>query len=311
MKIYDCFTFYNELELLDLRLHLLAPYVDYFVLVEANVTLRGEPKELFFTKNRKQFVDFSDKIIHLVMRVQEKDTRPNDWSIEKAQRNYIQHGLDNCADDDIVIISDADEILNPKILQNLHNNDLHCKTNLHKLHRIFRKRKDKAAAYVKYMKLLYQYTQDKCINEILWDASIACAQKHYYYFMNYLHPDKWYGSVISLYKNMKTPQTLRNLRRRLPILSNGGWHFAYMGGIDRILAKINSTVDETPNSTQNKKYDEEYVKMQLKRGSLMYGYQNTEENVFSLIKNTAIGIEDIETFARKYPYMFFDETVKM
>ncbi len=41
MKIYDCFTFYNEFELLELRLKLLAPYVDYFVLSEANVTLRG------------------------------------------------------------------------------------------------------------------------------------------------------------------------------------------------------------------------------------------------------------------------------
>ena len=48
--------------------------------------------------------------------------------------------------------------------------------------------------------------------------------------MNNQYTDKWWGSVISFYKNMKSPQDLRDVRRHLPVLNNGGWHFSYMGG---------------------------------------------------------------------------------
>ena len=48
MKIFDCFTFFNELELLELRLKMLSPYVDYFVLVESNITFRGDSKTFLF-----------------------------------------------------------------------------------------------------------------------------------------------------------------------------------------------------------------------------------------------------------------------
>jgi len=65
MKLYDCFTFFNELELLDLRLMTLNDVVDFFVLVEANRTHTGAPKEFIFEKNKDMFAEYLDKIIYV------------------------------------------------------------------------------------------------------------------------------------------------------------------------------------------------------------------------------------------------------
>ena len=65
MKIYDCFTFFNELEILDLRLKELNNHVDYFVLVEATLTHTGKSKDLIFEKNKNKFSEYLDKIIHI------------------------------------------------------------------------------------------------------------------------------------------------------------------------------------------------------------------------------------------------------
>lgn len=307
MKIYDCFIFYNELEILELRLALLAPYVDYFVLVESDTTHRGDKKQLYFDEQKGKFAEYKDKIIHIKMNGTIKGTVPNDWSIENTHRNYIEKGLVNCSPEDIIIISDADEIPNPQILQRLKNGTLQSKQAISKLHRVFRKRKDKLAAYGKYIKILNKFCRNKSVNDILQDTPLAFFQDHYYYFMNYKHPDKWCGSVISLYKNMDNPQHLRDIRRRLPVINNGGWHFAYMGGMERILLKVNSTVDENPTALHNKEYDVDYIKKCVNRGSLIYDYQNDEENIFSLDDINEIGIPNIEKFAQKYPYLFWND----
>lgn len=67
LKIYDCFTFFNEIELLKIRFEELYNVVDKFVLVEATQTFTGEPKELFFLKNKNLFSKYEDKIIHVVV----------------------------------------------------------------------------------------------------------------------------------------------------------------------------------------------------------------------------------------------------
>ena len=66
--IYDCFTFFNELDLLEIRLNVLKDVVDKFVLVESVKTFTGRDKELFFEKNKDRFAAFADRIIHLVVR---------------------------------------------------------------------------------------------------------------------------------------------------------------------------------------------------------------------------------------------------
>lgn len=308
MKIFDCFTFFNELELLELRLKILSPYVDYFILVESNITFRGEEKPFYFNPNDSIFQPYIHKIIHLKYENKPQLTKPNDYSLEIQQRNYITKGLEQsntCQENDIIIISDLDEIPNPDILRQLKTNSISTKNNVLKLHRIFRKRKNKFIAYSKYIQLLLNYYQNNSILDILEITPLSFSQNHYYYYINYLHPDKWYGSVISFYKNMQTPQNLRNLRRRLPIIKNGGWHFAYMGGIERILKKVNSTVDENSNRRYNKIYTEKYIKECLNNGSLIYDYQNQDKYVFSKISIENLKIPNIKEFINKYPKFYF------
>ena len=67
MKIVDCFIFYNELEMLNYRLNLLNPYVDYFIIVEAHQTHVGKDKPLFLKENAEKFKQFNDKIIHVIV----------------------------------------------------------------------------------------------------------------------------------------------------------------------------------------------------------------------------------------------------
>ncbi|MFA6665763.1 MAG: beta-1,4-N-acetylgalactosaminyltransferase, partial [Armatimonadota bacterium] len=65
MKVYDCFTFFNELELLELRLKLLNDVVDYFVLVESNKTFKNKDKEFVFEANKSMFEEYLAKIIYI------------------------------------------------------------------------------------------------------------------------------------------------------------------------------------------------------------------------------------------------------
>ena len=123
-KIVDCFTFYNELELLKYRLTILNDCVDYFVLVEATHTHVGKIKPLFYQENKELFKEFNHKIIHIVVD-DFSHKYPNinienreQWNNEIFQRNCIKRGLDklNLNDEDIFTVTDLDEIPDPKIL---------------------------------------------------------------------------------------------------------------------------------------------------------------------------------------------------
>ena len=108
--VYDCFQFFNELDILKLRLHVMAPVVDKFVISEATETFSGMKKPLYFDENREMFAEFADKIIHVVVDdTPEGDTHDRDT----FQKNAVGRGLKGCMDDDIIIFSDLDEIPNP------------------------------------------------------------------------------------------------------------------------------------------------------------------------------------------------------
>ena len=109
-KIFDCFSYWDEDLLLDLRFHLLNDIVDYFVVVESNKTWQNNSKELKFNINK--FQKFRNKIIYIP--VTDMPSGSNPWEREHFQRNCITRGLNNSKDDDFIIISDADEIPNPK-----------------------------------------------------------------------------------------------------------------------------------------------------------------------------------------------------
>ena len=108
--LVDGFMFYNELDVLELRLTILDEYVDRFVLVEAEVNHVGGPKELFFQKNKERFAKWLPKIEHIIVRADEAPTDTNPWSREKYQRECIRRGLQGVSDDSIIMISDVDEI---------------------------------------------------------------------------------------------------------------------------------------------------------------------------------------------------------
>ena len=116
--VIDCFPFFNELDVLEIRLNILKPYVDKFILVEANQTQSFQSKPFYFEENKERFADFLDKIIHVKM---EEGVVKEKWSLENFQRNYILKGLSELSlkKDDIIGISDVDEIWNPLFLNDI------------------------------------------------------------------------------------------------------------------------------------------------------------------------------------------------
>jgi beta-1,4-mannosyl-glycoprotein beta-1,4-N-acetylglucosaminyltransferase len=92
MKIVDCFTFYNELTLLEYRLATLIDVVDHFIIVEANQTHMGKPKELYYSNNMERYAKFSHKIIHVVVDLPHTEglntVRNDQWRNEEFQRNF-------------------------------------------------------------------------------------------------------------------------------------------------------------------------------------------------------------------------------
>lgn len=115
--VYDCIPFFNELDILKLRLHILNPIVDWFVIEESTVTFSGQPKELCFEKNKEMFQEFLPKIKYIVV-----DDSPAELSTherDKYQKNALIKGLKDAGDEDILILSDVDEIPNPKVLKQI------------------------------------------------------------------------------------------------------------------------------------------------------------------------------------------------
>ena len=122
--IYDCFPFHNELDVLDIRLHELSPVVDRFVIVEATRTHQGAPKPLYFDENKALFKEFASKINHVVIDFpQQIDNRfgrrrNQIWAREYHQRDQIGLGLGTATADDLIIVSDMDEIIRATTLRN-------------------------------------------------------------------------------------------------------------------------------------------------------------------------------------------------
>lgn len=107
-KIQDAFIFYNEIELLEIRLYELAPVVDEFVIVEGAQTFTGQNKPSLFMQNRDRFEAYLPKIRHVIVEDWPED--PNPWAREFHQRNALIRASDHLEDDDLIILSDVDEI---------------------------------------------------------------------------------------------------------------------------------------------------------------------------------------------------------
>jgi len=127
-EVYDCFIFFNELEILKLRLNELYNYVDKFVIVESTRTFHNDPKPLHYLDNKIHFNEFNDKIIYIIVDDMPSATDP--WVNEIHQRNSISRGLARCRDYDIILVSDVDEIPNPDVIDYYKNNHLYSIKNL-------------------------------------------------------------------------------------------------------------------------------------------------------------------------------------
>jgi beta-1,4-mannosyl-glycoprotein beta-1,4-N-acetylglucosaminyltransferase len=115
-RVFDCFPFFNELDVLEIRLAELDPLVDYFVIVEATQAFTGKPKPLYFADNRERYDRYAHKIIHVVVDDLPLDA-PTHWIRESHQRDAIMRGLGEARPDDRILISDCDEIPKPEMLR--------------------------------------------------------------------------------------------------------------------------------------------------------------------------------------------------
>lgn len=120
MKKYDCFTYFNEKDIVSLRFDELADYFDFFIVVEANQTFTGKPK-LYHFDNLNLSPSLREKIIRL--KVEFPYPEMTAWEREVFQRNEIARVLDYAEPDDLILISDADEIPNTEKLLGLENLD--------------------------------------------------------------------------------------------------------------------------------------------------------------------------------------------
>ena len=124
MAIYDCFQYFNEDHIVDLRLNILNEYVDYFVISESTKTHQGKDKKINFDITK--FSKFKDKINFVVADFKEninfKNHTGGESPIEQHQRNSLIEGIKDASSDDLIILSDSDEIPDLSKLSLIKNN---------------------------------------------------------------------------------------------------------------------------------------------------------------------------------------------
>ena len=227
MKIFDCFMFYDEELLLDIRLNILDQYVDFFVIVESEYFHNGKKRKLKFDINK--FKKFENKIIYIIhknepdgiINLNDKDNEDtksyklilNAHLRENDQRNHISEGLAKADNDDLILISDVDEI------PNFNSIDL-----------------------------------SKIANQII----IFEQDIFYYKFNRYLPNFKWFGTKACKKKELISPQWLRNIKNKKfyfwrvdtffsknryinkLFIQNGGWHFSNIKNANDLELKLKS-----------------------------------------------------------------------
>ena len=212
MKIFDCFMYFDEEVVLDVRLNILNKFVDYFVIVESKFTHKGDPRDLQF--NHKKFEKFKNKIIYLVYDEQPKvieiindndleDIKSakyifNAGHRENGQRNYIQKGLIDADADDIILISDVDEIPN---LLNIDFNLINEKIILFKQD-------------------MFYYKFNLHLPNLIWTGTKACRHKH-------LINPQWLRNVKDRKYSFYRIDTIfsKDKYKNIKFINTGGWHF--------------------------------------------------------------------------------------
>lgn len=208
VQIFDCFMFWKELDILELRLKHMYDHVDKFVIVESPFTFTGQNKPLYYLENKHRFDWAKDKIEHVLTDFQPK--QDNAWWNESAQRNNIELGIQKAHPYDIILISDVDEIPNLETLK-------------------------LACSWVCDNNAPATITLEKCYYKL---NNFMTGQKEG------VEPHApWNMFVVAMKQHLtqRRPQELRDAHNgihRFP--GQGGWHFSFMGGVSTIKEKIHA-----------------------------------------------------------------------
>lgn len=243
--IIDCFPFFQELDLLEIRLIELYPVVDWFVLVESTKTHSGKPKPLHYAANRQRFARWNDKIRHVVIADQtEEEGLAATRRREMGQRNEILQGLRGESGDTLILISDIDEIPRRELVSNLPGN-----------------------------------IADGVIGVFI--------QKLHYYNVNTYAPDRpWPGTRVANYRDVLalSPHIVRNGIGQPDAhypeygrIANGGWHYSYFGGVNKIQDKMEAFLHQELVSEQNSNSDT--IAQRVASGQDIWGRANEQQFV--------------------------------
>ena len=237
MRVFDAFTFYNELDLLEIRLATLNDVVDYFVLVEATKTFQKSDKPLYFSESSARFSKYLHKIIHVV--VDDMPDSDDPFVLEAYQRNAIARGLTLCNKHDRIIISDVDEIPRPEKVK-LASAQQGIKA--------FRQ------------KLYYYYVNCECVELNNLPYSVMCS----------------YGYIVTpqdlrqlLVETDCAVMTGNPIDERIELIEDAGWHFSYLGGVAEIINKIKAFSHVEYN--EEKYLSERDIEYALTSGADLFG----------------------------------------
>ncbi len=224
MKIYDCFSYWDEDLLLNIRLNILNDFVDYFVIVEGNKTWQNNKKDFRF--DIKKFSKFEKKIIYV--KVEDLPDGDDPYLRENHQRNCISRGIANSKDEDLIIISDLDEIPN---FEKLKYFDI----------------KKKRYAVFKQKHFYYKLNlQSK--NNPYWFGSRVCIKK-------YLKSPQWLREL----KFKKRPFWRFDKLRLNNIIEDGGWHFCNLKKPEDLLYKYKNLCETNDPYHFKEKIDEKFL----------------------------------------------------
>lgn len=239
-QIYDCFCYFNEDLLLELRLETLWNYVDYFVIVESVYTISGNPKPLNYKPSL--FKKYLSKIRYLVV-TDYPEGLSDAWRNERFQRNYIANGLLDAKPTDWIIISDVDEIPRPEAIA-LFNPAK------------FKRGDFEQDAYAYYFNNRCQ--QNK--KNVLWYGSKITTYNHFKHFFKCaenVRSFKIRGILGLIYRKLLKKQSIQ-------IIKNGGWHFTWIASIEKIILKIESYAHQEYNIQEYKSHD--LIKLKIADG---------------------------------------------
>lgn len=128
-------------------------------------------------------------------------------------------------------------------------------------------------------------------------------QELHNYYMDWVTKFAWQGTILTKKKNITTPQELRNLRTVYPRVADGGYHFSWMGNVERVIRKMTSTVDanEIAVNSGGKLTNKDYMKELVKNGKLFWFADDDERSQMLPYNIKKINLPYIKKFVKKYP----------